>query len=84
MDIEWKKEDFEHIDKHSAGHWNILANQIAFLESVAMKHNITEPIQWGKITNKQLIEEGGSSLLCTYKSLFKLLSHCYPGILFLI
>lgn len=54
------------------------------MENLGHSLNIKAPSEWGKVTIKTIRNMGGSSLIYIYKgSLFRLLSHVFPGLFFL-
>ena len=62
-------------------HWRSAANQRKLLDEVAIKLNIKNASDWGKITTRQFYEFGGSSLLTSYYngSVFQCLQSVYKG-----
>lgn len=61
-------------------HWNSIENRKKFLDEVAVKLQIQEPKEWGKVTLRQFEKLGGISLLRFYrKSLFLCLKDIYKG-----
>lgn len=75
-----------------AGYWNSKQNQLSFLEhlekvnwqsvsSYSKTYNIHSEDQWYKITNKDIINEGGKQFLSIFhNSLFNALSSLKPQI----
>jgi hypothetical protein len=59
--------------------WDKKSNQFQFLEWAAQQLNIKQPSDWYNVTNKDLSEIGGASLLNKYnKSPSSMLSAVYP------
>lgn len=57
-----------------------MENRRRFLDEVAMKLNIKNPRDWGKVTTRRFFELGGISLLKYYnRSLFACLQSVYKG-----
>lgn len=68
--------------EYPKGHWESLENQREFFSEVATKFGIKNPEDWGKVTYKQIMKLGGSSLLNQYSSsLLTALKTVYPGLL---
>lgn len=55
------------------------SNQKNFLEEFAQNYHIKKPEDWGRITQKVFIEEGGIALLLKYGSIFQVLRAVFPG-----
>lgn len=54
--------------------------QFSFMEKLAKKYEIKNPTDWGKLTWKTIVSNGGSSLVKMHGGLFKVLKSIYPGI----
>lgn len=65
--------------KYSKGFWQSKENQRKFLLEVGRKYGILQPQDWGKITQQNIIDEGGSTLLVKYGSLRKALVALFEG-----
>lgn len=61
--------------------WNNKEVQRLFLQKLAQDLRIKTPNEWGKVSTRQVLALGGSSLLKNiYQgSLFKALKSCFPG-----
>lgn len=80
LDVAWKREWFPALPTFPKAHWNSVENRRKFLDKVKVKHNITEPNDWGKLTTRDIKKAGGISLLKKYKgSLFACLQSVYNG-----
>lgn len=56
------------------------SNQREFLHDFAMKHNIRNPQDWGKITSRQVKHASGRGLLYKYNSsLYECLKSAFSG-----
>lgn len=68
------------MDKNPLGFWLHKANQRIFLNSLAKKLSIKYPSDWGRITAREIIENGGGSLLKHFGwSSPKMLQSVYAG-----
>lgn len=57
-----------------------VANQKLFFENLASKYQLKGTTDWKKITNKVILDNGGSSILNHYGgSIHNALSSIYPG-----
>lgn len=57
-------------------------NRRKYLDEIALKLNINNPSDWGKISTRELRRAGGASLLnCYNNSIFETLQSIYEGIL---
>lgn len=76
--MDWKTEWFSKVPN---SHWKLISNQKKFMDQLAIKFNIQEPKDWGKITAQQLHENGATSILNNYYSgsLFGCLQTVYKG-----
>lgn len=62
-------------------HWKSMENRVKFLDEIAVKLNLENPSDWGKVTLQQFREFGGSGILNYYKgSLLNCLRSVYIGI----
>jgi hypothetical protein len=62
-----------------------MENRQKFLNEIAIKLNLKEPSDWGKVSTRYITQSGGSTLLQNYYngSLFQCLQSVYKGILIL-
>lgn len=51
------------MEKNPLGFWLKRDNQLAFLNDLSKKLSIRYPSDWGKITAKEFVENGGGSIL---------------------
>jgi len=79
-EIEWKNEWFLNSPKVEMGFWKKKENRKQFLEELAVKLDIKEPKDWGKVSKQQILENHGGSLLVMHNSLRKALSENFPEI----
>jgi len=59
-------------------HWQDMKNQRQFFDNFAKKNGITHPSDWKHVTQKQVIQQGGSLILQQYPSLISALEAIYP------
>ena len=52
-------------------HWNKLENQRKFFNELQNRYNIKQPEDWTNITYKQVVKDGGGTILKQYSSLAK-------------
>lgn len=79
IEIDWKREWFFQLPR---SYWQSTENSRKFLDEVAIKLNIKNPSDWGKVTNKVMHEYGGAGLLKHFNnSLFDCLKFVYEGFL---
>ena len=77
-EINWKQWKFNQVPK---GYWNNPSNVKDFFENNKEIFKIKQQEDWYKITNKDLIDNGGGGLLNQFNgSPFKILSFAYPEI----
>lgn len=80
QDIDWKKDWFSNIPHFPRSHWTSLENRKKFLDELAVKLNIKNPSDWGKVKTHRIVELGGSSVLKHHNgSLLELLRSSYTG-----
>lgn len=73
---EWKRTWF----MFPAMYWNSMENCRKYLDDVKSMLAIKEPMEWGKVTVRQIHALGGGTLLTLYKgSLFRCLQSVYKG-----
>lgn len=72
----WKEEWFVQYPK---GYWTF-EKQREFLDNLAKELGISNPEQWGTITNKRVLEHGGGSILTQFGSLWNALRTLYTGL----
>lgn len=82
MNLEEIKWDRDWFSKVPRSYWKSMGNRRKFLEDFAIKLNIKNASDWGKVTYRQISEEGGAGLLVQYYkgSLFNCLQSVYKGI----
>lgn len=82
LDIEWKKEWFPNIFSYPRSYWKSMENRKLFLDELAVKLNVKEPRDWGKIPRNRIYEFGGASLLTNYynSSVFNCIRSVYKGL----
>lgn len=61
------------------GFWEIEENQRNFLLELGKKFNILKPADWGKITWRDVVKSGGTSILSKHGSLFNALQQNFKG-----
>lgn len=52
------------------GFWLSIENQRNFLDKIAQKYNVTNEIDWQKVTTTQITDNGGITMLKQYPSFF--------------
>lgn len=61
-------------------YWRSSQNQRGFLLSIAKEFDIKSDKEWGNLSNYQLLQKGGASLLrYSGNSIFALLKKVFPG-----
>lgn len=76
-DIEWKLNWFV---AHN-GHWKNIENQREFLLRLAKENNLEFPSGIPKLTQKEIVQHGGISMLKSYNwSSSKMFQHLFPGL----
>lgn len=81
----WQDTWFSNVALHKPGYWKQKDNQRVCLDAIAKKFNVVENKDWGKITNVDVINNGGSNVLKQYGgSLFRALQSIFSGILFVL
>ena len=63
-------------------HWSSLSNQLSFLHSFSLSHNLRFPDDWVHVKVKQIIDSGGQPLLHKYNSSLSLLLSSLLPLLF--
>lgn len=59
--------------------WEDASERRAFMDSIAVQHNVKEPKDWREVRAEDLVEAGGSRLLARYgNSMWQLLKGEYP------
>lgn len=76
-ETEWDKEWFININ----GIWKSKRNQRIFLEHLQQKLHIKNPMEWGKISKRELKENGAIALIRDYYdgSIYKALKSVFSG-----
>lgn len=76
-DVKWEK----NVSYHPIGFWTSKENQRNFLDKLAGELGIKESRDWGRVTQQQVINHKGGSLLALYQfSLFNALQNVYNEI----
>jgi len=74
--------DLSRFSKVPQNHWDSIANQRAFMESMGKKLGINHEEQWYHVSNQTVIDNGGGGLLGEYgQSLSDLLQTVFPNYL---
>lgn len=75
--IQWNANWFSRMPKR---HWESKFNQRLFLQQIAETFQIEKPSDWGKVTIKQMMQAGSSSVLTHYDfNVMKMLQNVFPG-----
>ena len=72
-----KKYFEQNVKQKPSGYWDIQENIKDFLSKLQEKLNLTSAEDWNLLTQKQIVENGGSSLLKTY-SMFEIKCFGFP------
>lgn len=67
------------------GYWNTRQNQKIFLDALALKLNVKQPSDWGKIKTIEILRNGGAALLKKYgTSVYSVVKGVYTGMKFYV
>lgn len=84
LELDWKREWFNNISQFQKSHWELKKNQKEFLDSLALKLQIKNPKDWGKIAKSNIQELRRTHFLSKLYggSLFNCLQSVYSGMLY--
>lgn len=61
------------------GHWTSRQNQIHFLKRFASAYKIECPRDWGKVTNRMIVDAGGCRIIDQYGTVREALQSLFKG-----
>lgn len=79
VETKWDMDWFVNKKSVERGYWRSSQNQTLFLRKFASSNRIEFPRDWGKVTNKMIIDAGGCRIIEQYGSVRVALQELFRG-----